>query len=209
MATIFGRLGDPEASNRRIADLWWVVALRGVGAIVLGLLAILWPGITLLILAGIFAAYCIVDAVFSIVLAVRGARRHERWGWSAVSALVALGAAAVTMFYPGLTMIAFVGVLAAWALITGVTSIAAAFRLERDHGRWWMIAGGVISIMLGVLLLIFPGIGLFTLASLIAFQSWLAGFTWLALAFRLRMRHAERLTRERSAQQRGPAATRA
>lgn len=192
MSKLYRRFFDPDASNARIAGLWWAMALRGVGAIVLGTLAVLWPGITLLILAGIFAAYCLVDAVFSIILAVRGARRHQRWWWPALNAVVALAAGALALLYPGLTVLAFVVLLAAWALMTGVTSIAAATRLKGDHGRTWLIVGGIIAIALGVVLILFPGTGLLTLTWMVAFQSWLAGSALLAAAYQLRMRHADR-----------------
>ena len=193
MATTVYRMLDPDRSNARIADLWWAMALRGVGAIVLGTLAVLWPDITLLVLAGIFAAYCAVDGVFSIILAVRGAKRNERWVWSAVHGVVALGAAVLTVLYPQLTVLAFVILLTAWALLTGTLSIIGAFRLKGDHGRGWMIAAGVIPLALGVLLMIFPQVGMFTLTWLIAFQGWVAGAMLLSVAYKLRMRHADRV----------------
>lgn len=188
MATLHERLFDPGAGTARIANLWWAMALRGVGAIVLGTLAILWPGITLIVLVFLFAAYCIVDAVFSIVLAVRGARRHERWWWPALHALVALAAAVAALLYPGITLIVFVAMLIAWALFTGIFSIAAAFRLDRAHGRWWYIASGAVSVILAALLIALPGMGLLTLTWMIAFHALLAGSLLLGLAFRLRMR---------------------
>ncbi|MET3709510.1 uncharacterized membrane protein HdeD (DUF308 family) [Sphingomonas trueperi] len=197
MATPYDRLYAPDRRNARIADLWWAMALRGVGAIVLGTLAVLWPGITLLVLAGVFAAYCLVDAAFSIILAVRGARRQERWGWPVLHSLVAIAAAVLTIFYPDLTVFAFVALLTVWALATGTIAIVGAFRLHPDHGRVWMILAGIVSLALGVLLLLFPQVGMFTLTWMIAFQAWLAGSMLLSLAFRLRMRQAERRTHGR------------
>jgi uncharacterized membrane protein HdeD (DUF308 family) len=195
MAKPYDRLFDPDRSNARIADLWWAMALRGVGAIVLGTLTVLWPDITLLILVGIFAAYCIVDAIFSIILAVQGARQGQRWWWPALHGVVALATAALAIFLPGLTVYAFVTLLTAWALVTGTISIVGAFRLKGDHGRAWMILTGIVSLALGVLLLLFPQVGIFTLSWMIAFQAWLAGSMLLSLAYKLRMRHADRLAR--------------
>lgn len=191
MMTLYERLPDPNAGSARTANLWWAMVLRGAGAIVLGTVAILWPAITLIVLVLIFAAYCIVDTIFSIVLAIRGARRHERWWWPALNALAALAAAAVALSYPDITLMAFVGMLIAWALLTGVLSIAAAFRLGRAHGRRWLIASGVVSLILAALLIAFPGVSLFTLTWMIAFQAFLAGSMLLGLALRLRMRSAE------------------
>lgn len=190
MATLHQRLFTPDAGTARIANLWWAMALRGAGAVVLGTLALLWPDITLLVLVFLFAAYCVVDGVFSIVLAVRGARRHERWWWPAFHALVALAAAAAAVLYPGITLIVFVAMLVAWALFTGVFSIAAAFRLDRAHGRWWYVASGVVALILAALLIAVPGIGLLTLTWMVAFQALMSGSLLLGLAFRLRMKSA-------------------
>ncbi|MET0136829.1 MAG: DUF308 domain-containing protein [Sphingobium sp.] len=175
----------------RIARLWWAMALRGVGAIVLGMLALLWPAITLVILVLIFAAYCVVDAVFSMVLAARGAKRHQRGGWPARHAVVALAAAAVAIFYTGITTLAFIAVLIAWAMVTGALSIVAAFRLDGAHGRWWLVASGAVSLILAGLLIAFPAISLLTLTWMIAFQAFLVGSLLLGTAFRLRIKSVE------------------
>ncbi|WP_165799627.1 HdeD family acid-resistance protein [Sphingomonas oleivorans] len=182
---------DPVRLNRIVARNWWAVALRGASAIVLGLLAVLWPSITLMTLVMIFAVYCTVDGILSIMLAVRGARRRERWGLLLLNGIVALAAAAVAIFYPLLTMFAFVLILAAWALITGVLTIAAAIRLKQTHGRIWMIAGGAVAILLGLILLLSPPLGLLTITWLIGLQATLAGVMLLGLAYRLRLRSQE------------------
>jgi uncharacterized membrane protein HdeD (DUF308 family) len=180
-----------DLMNARIARNWWAAALKGASAIALGVLALAWPGITLITLVMIFAAFCVVDAVFSTVLAVRGARHGGRWGLLALNALLGLAAAAIAIFYPGLTLLAFVVMLAAWALVTGVVTIAAAIRLKRDHGRWLMIAAGVATLVLGLALVALPPLGLLTLIWLVAIQAFVAGGTLLALAYRLRMRQRQ------------------
>jgi len=195
MATLYGQLLTPARNNARIADLWWAMALRGVAAIALGTLAVLWPGLTLLVLAGLFAVYCLVDAGFSFILAARGARHHERWGWPALHGVVTLATAVLTIFYPGRTILAFVMVLAVWALVTGAIAIAGAFRLDRDHGRGRMVLTGIVSLALGVLLLWFPQVGIVTLTWMIAFQAWLAGSMLLSLAYLLRVRQADQRAR--------------
>lgn len=204
MASLHERLFDPDAGTARIANLWWAMALRGAGAVVLGTLALLWPDITLIVLVFLFAAYCVVDAVFSIILSVRGARRHDRWWWPALHALVALAAAAAAVLYTGITLIVFVAMLIAWALFTGIFSIAAAFRLDRAHGRWWYVASGVVALILAALLIAVPGIGLLTLTWMVAFQALLAGSLLLGVAFRLRMKSAATAASEGSVPKRQP-----
>jgi uncharacterized membrane protein HdeD (DUF308 family) len=180
---------DPfDGLHARIARHWWAMALKGAAAVVLGLLAVSWPAITLLTLVLIFAAYCIVDAMLSAILAVRGARQGGRWVWPALTALAALAAAVIALLYPGLTMVAFAVMLAAWAIVSGVLTIAAGVRLRRDHGKWWMIGGGAALFLLGLILALLPPLGLFTLVWMVAVGATASGFALLGLASRLRLR---------------------
>lgn len=179
---------DRAGLHAGVARYWWAIALKGAAAIVLGLFAISWPAITLFTLVLIFAAYCLVDAVLSAILAVRGARQGGRWVWPALTAVVAMAAAVVALLYPGVTMIAFAIMLAAWAIITGVFTIAASVRLPPNHGRWWMIAGGAALLLLGLALAALPPLGLFTLVWMVAVGMAASGFALLGLAFRLRLR---------------------
>jgi uncharacterized membrane protein HdeD (DUF308 family) len=192
MATIL----DPRqlygsARNALIASNWWAAALRGVSAIVLGSIAIFLPAVTLAGLVIIFAAYSFVDGVFAIVLAIRGARKHERWGWLAFNGVVSLIAAAVAVFYPDLTILAFVILFAAWALISGVATIVAASRLPKGHGRLWLHAGAAVAILFALLVIFSPPLGMLALSYVVGFQALFAGFTLLALAFQLRLRSVD------------------
>ena len=192
MATILDARGlrglTPEAL---LAMNWWAAAVRGVSAIVLGLLAIMLPALTLVGLVIIFAVYCLVDGIFAIVLAIRGARKHQRWGWLALNGVVSLIVAAAALFYPFITILVLIALFAAWALITGALSIAAAMKLPKNHGRGWLIAGGVIAIICGLAMILLPPLGMVTLTFLVGFQALFAGITLLALAFRLRARSLE------------------
>lgn len=188
MATLHDPILEADLGNSDAA-LWRLMALRGAIAVVLGVLALFWPLATLVTLVLVFAAYCVVDAIASTVLAVRGARRRRRgWWWPALNAVIALGAAAVAALYPGLTMFAFVVMLTVWALINGVVSIVGAFRVDARHGRWWLLTGGIVSVVLGVLLLLVPGAGLYALTWMFGFYALMAGATYLGLALRLRIR---------------------
>jgi len=192
MATTFGPTGvHALARQALLANNWWAAALRGVCAILIGSIAILAPAVTLVALVMVFAAYSLVDGVFAIVLAIRGARRHERWGWLALNGVISIAAAAVALLYPGLTGIAFGIVFGVWALISGVTSIAAALQLRRDHGRWWLLLAGIIALLFGFWALWDVDLGMLALSYLVGFQALFAGFTLLALAYRLRTRNAE------------------
>ena len=193
MATIFGREGmHSRARQALLASNWWAAALRGVCAILIGSIAIFAPAATLIALVMIFAAYSLVDGVFAIVLAIRGAGRHERWGWLALNGLISIAAAAVALFYPALTAIAFGLLFAVWAIISGVTSIVAGLELSNDHGRWWLLITGLIALFFGFLAVWDVNLGMLALSYLVGFQAFLAGFALLALAYRLRTRNADR-----------------
>ena len=189
MATAFSPTGmHQRAREALLANNWWAAAIRGVVAILIGAFAILAPAVTLTALVMVFAAYSLVDGVFAIVLAIRGARKHERWGWLAFNGVVSIGAAMVAILFPAATVVAFGLLFAAWAIVSGVASVAAGLGLGKSHGRWWLIAGGVLAILFGIWAVLDLDVGLLALSYLVGFQAFLAGFTLLALAYQLRER---------------------
>ncbi len=139
----------------------------------------------------VFAAYALVDGVLAIVAALRSARRRERWGLLVLEGVVDIAAGVLAFLWPGLTIVVFVLLVAAWALVTGGLMTAAAFRLQLDHGRWWLAFGGLASIVYGVLLIIAPLIGALVLTWWLGAYALVFGVLLLILAFRLRARHAE------------------
>jgi uncharacterized membrane protein HdeD (DUF308 family) len=189
----------PDLFNVRIARHWWAMALRGAVAILFGLLVLAWPPVALLTFALLFGVYCLIDAVLSAILAVRGARLGGHWGSLAFNALLGLSAGGIALLYPGITMLAFALLLGAWAVFAGGLAIIAAFRLRRDHGRVWMILGGLAALTIGIFALTFPPLALLWLIWMIAIEAFFVGFMLLAAAFRLRARQHERAARTRPA----------
>jgi uncharacterized membrane protein HdeD (DUF308 family) len=191
-----GRFVSPEARaglmSAALANNWWAVLARGLAAIAFGLVALLLPGLALTAFVLLFAAYALVDGIFAIVSAVRAVRHHERWVLLLVEGVVSLVAAAVAALLPLLAVVGFVILVAAWAIVTGVLGVAAALRLNVDHGRTWMIIGGVASIVLGVALLAAPLLGAIVLTWWIAAYALIAGISLCVLAFRLRARRLGR-----------------
>jgi uncharacterized membrane protein HdeD (DUF308 family) len=171
-----------------LAQNWWAVALRGVFAILFGLIALLVPGATILSLVLFFSAYMLVDGVFGIVAAVRAARQGERWGLLILEGVLNIAVGVIAFLMPGLTAIAFVLLLAAWSLVSGGLMLGAAFRLSKEHGRWWLALGGIVSIIFGVLLAIAPVIGAVVLTWWLGAYAFAFGIALLVLALRLRAR---------------------
>lgn len=179
--------GWPDsAMSDHLARNWWAIALRGVFAILFGIVALVLPSVTIAALVLLFAAYMLVDGIFAIVAAVNAARRHERWGWLIVEGIVDLIAGAIAVVWPLVTVIAFVYLLAAWAIVSGGLLFVAAFRLMLAHGRWLMALGSVISMAWGVLLLLWPLTGAVVLTWYMAGYALFFGVALLVLAFRLR-----------------------
>ncbi|MBL6938030.1 MAG: HdeD family acid-resistance protein [Alphaproteobacteria bacterium] len=165
---------------------WWAFLIRGLLAIAFGLIAFFEPGVTMLSLVLVFAAYATVDGIFGIVAAVRAASQHERWIWLAVEGVVSVIAGIAAVAMPGLTVVVFVTLLAIWALITGALMLFSAFRVDADHGRWWLALGGVASLVYGALLIIAPMIGALVLTWWIGAYALVFGVMMLIFAFRLR-----------------------
>ena len=138
---------------------WWLVGLRGLLGVALGLFTIFLPGVTMLSLVLVFAAYMVVDGGFTIGSAIRAAQRHERWVLLLLQGILSIAAAAIAVVWPGITVLAFVLLVAAWALVSGGLTFYSAFRLKQEHGRIWLALGGLASIIFGVLLVIAPIIG--------------------------------------------------
>jgi uncharacterized membrane protein HdeD (DUF308 family) len=167
---------------------WWALALRGLAAILFGILAFAWPGITLFVLIVFFGAYMLVDGIFAIVAAVRAAGDGARWGLMLIEGILGVVVGLVTFFWPGLTALALLYLIAAWAIVTGIMEIAAAIRLRREMvGEWALILGGALSVLFGVLLVVIPArAGLLSLTWLIGAYAVAFGVLQVVLAFRVR-----------------------
>jgi uncharacterized membrane protein HdeD (DUF308 family) len=167
---------------------WWVLAVRGGAAVLFGLLALIWPGITVLALVLLFGAYALVDGVLALytALADRSAAQGRR-GWLALEGVAGVLAAIGAFVWPGITALVLLYLIAAWALVTGVAEIVAAIRLRREiEGEWLMILSGALSIVFGVLAFLFPSAGALAVVWLIAAYAIAFGVVMVILAFRLR-----------------------
>jgi uncharacterized membrane protein HdeD (DUF308 family) len=170
-----------------LAKNWWALALRGVAAIIFGVLAFVLPGVTLAALILLFGSYALVEGVLNILAAVRGRGDDQPWWALLFEGLVSVAAGIVTFVLPGLTELALLYMIAAWAIVTGVFEIVAAIRLRRRiTGEAWLAVNGVLSIAFGVLTMLIPGAGAVSLVWLIGWYAFVFGVLLLGLAFRLR-----------------------
>lgn len=171
-----------------LAQNWWVVALRGVLGIAFGVIALIWPGITLLSLVLLFSAYMLVDGILAIVSAVRAARSGHRWLLLVAEGLLRIAVGVLAFLWPEITVLAFVIIVAAWSIVSGSMMVAASLRLNRAYGRGWMGISGFVSVVFGILLIAAPPVGALILTWWIGIYAAVFGVILLVLAFRLRAR---------------------
>jgi len=167
---------------------WWVFLIRGLMGVLFGILTFVQPGISLAALVLLFGAYAFVDGIFAVVSAIRRRTGTEQpWWLILLEGLAGVAAGTMTLLWPGLTAVVLLYLVAAWALVTGAFEIAAAIRLRKIiTDEWLLVLSGVASIVLGALLVLFPGFGALALVLWIGAAALVSGVMFVVLGFRLR-----------------------
>ncbi len=162
----------------------WLLVVRGILAIVFGILVWVWPGPTLLVLIGLFGIYALATGLFAIAAAARSARSHQRRWLLALSGVLCIAAGILAFIWPGRTALALLFLIGIWAIVSGVSEIAAAFSGNRSTtDEWLLVLGGVVSVLFGIILLVYPSTGLLALVWLIGVYAIIYGVMQLASAF--------------------------
>jgi uncharacterized membrane protein HdeD (DUF308 family) len=172
-----------------LARNWWLILLRGICAVIFGLLTFAWPGVTLAVLVLFYGAFAFVDGVLSLIAAVMGGAPAPRW-WLAIVGLLGIAVGIVTLMMPGMTALVLLYFIAFWAIAIGIMQIAGAIRLRKEiDNEWMLIASGIISVLFGLILIVSPGAGALGLLFVIGVYAVIHGIVLITLAMRLR-RHA-------------------
>jgi uncharacterized membrane protein HdeD (DUF308 family) len=170
-----------------VSRYWWVIALRGAVAILFGVLAFAWPGVTLSALVLLFGAYAVVDGVAAIIVGIKDYGERERWWATLLGGLVSLAAGIVTFMMPGLTALTLLTLIAIWAVMRGIFEIVAAIRLRKEiRGEWLMALAGALSIAFGLYMIAFPGAGAVAVVWWIGAYAVAIGLMLVVLGFRAR-----------------------
>lgn len=166
---------------------WWLLALRGVAAIIFGVLAFIVPGITLFVLVTLFGAYALIDGVLAVMNALRHRNEDRQWWVLLLEGMVGVLIGIATFLWPGLTGLTLLYLIAAYAIFTGILEIVAAIQLRREiHNEWALVLSGAISVILGVLLMSNPAAGAVGLIWAIGIYAIFFGILMLVLALRVR-----------------------
>lgn len=173
---------------KAISQTWWMFALRGALALLFGILAIAWPGLTLLWLVALFAAFALLSGGVSVVAAIRNRKTEDHWWLALVLGLVSLGAGVIAIIHPDLTALVLVLLMGANAIVTGILDISMAARLRKAafRGKGLLVLAGLVSLAFGILVFLFPGAGALALVWMVSFYAILSGVLLLAAAWRAR-----------------------
>lgn len=170
---------------------WWALTLRGVLAILFGIVVLLDPGIALAVLVSLFGAYAVVDGIFTIIAGFNGRQSNKNWWVLVLEGLVSIIAGVLTFLWPAITALILLYIIAVWAIVTGVLEIITAIRLREEiEGELWMGLSGLASIIIGVVLILFPGTGILTLLWLLAIYAIAFGVFLIVLSLQLRSRRS-------------------
>jgi uncharacterized membrane protein HdeD (DUF308 family) len=171
--------------SEQLSRTWWVWALRGVAAIIFGLLAIFYPGATLSSLVMLFGIYALVDGAIAVYHSL--VNRGANWGWELLEGVVSIIAGILAFAMPFLTSLTILFIIAFWAIVTGVMQIVMAWRTrEQIDNEIWLGLAGLMSIIFGVLVFVNPFAGLLSVLWVIGVYSIIFGVMFIALAFRYR-----------------------
>ena len=177
----------PVIDADSLARNWWAVLLRGIAGVLFGIITFVAPGISLAALVLVYGAYALVDGVFAVVSAVRRHGSTDRWWVMLIEGIVGIAAGLLTFFWPGITALALLYLIAAWSLVTGVMEVIAAVRLRKIIvGEWLLALSGILSIGFGILLALFPAPGALAVVLWIGAYAIVFGCLLIALGLRLR-----------------------
>jgi uncharacterized membrane protein HdeD (DUF308 family) len=178
--------------NPFFTQYWWIFLLRGLFAIILGIIALLMPGVTFTTLVIFLGAYMLVDGIFSVITAISGRKTMEYWGWVLTIGILSILAGIVTFMNPFATGAALLYLVAFWAILAGILEIVVAIRLRKViTGEGWYILAGILGIVFGILIMMNPIAGAITITLIFGFYALVFGFILLSFSMRLRRRYKE------------------
>jgi uncharacterized membrane protein HdeD (DUF308 family) len=166
---------------------WWTFLLRGLLALIFGIVVLVWPGATVLVLLVFFGVFVLVEGIFAIAVAIMHAREKLPWLGMLLLGIIGIGIGILTLVRPGITAEGLVYIIAAWAIIHGVFQIVNAIELPKEFGPRWLVGlAGALSIIIGGLLFAFTAAAVFTIILLIGIYAIVAGIILVVVSFFVR-----------------------
>lgn len=180
-------VGTNEAILRIAKDVWWLLLIRGIFAVIFGIIALVWPGVTVWALVVVFGVYAIVDGIVEAVRSVQARKVVSGWVWWLLAGLVSVAAGVVALVWPAATALVVLYVIGFWAILVGILEVVAAFQVRSAGGQWgWTLLAGILAVIFGLLLIIFPGSGILSLVWLLGTFAIVFGVLFVIGAFQVR-----------------------
>ena len=177
----------PQSGSPELAQSWWALALRGLVAILFGLAALFWPSLILAVLIVLFGAYALIDGVLAVIAAFRSSGRGMRRPLLLIEGAIGILFGLLALFWPDLTALTLLYIIAFWVILSGIARIVMAIMLRQEIENEWSIAlSGVLSVILGIVLILLPGAGLLAYTWLIGLLALALGIVLIYYAFRVR-----------------------
>ena len=175
-----------DTAVRTLGRNWWLVLLQGVLSVVLGVLALAWPGVTLGALILLWGLFALLNGVVDVFSAIGAAGSHRSWGSHLAGGLVGILAGLAILRWPGLSALFVLYLVAIWAIMMGIVRLVGAIPAHEALPHAWLVAlGGVVSVLFGIAMFAWPGVGLLTLVYLVGIYAIVYGVIPRVLAFRL------------------------
>ncbi|QBD81966.1 HdeD family acid-resistance protein [Ktedonosporobacter rubrisoli] len=166
---------------------WWQLLIRGIIAIIFGILAFIWPGLTLTVLVLLFGAFSLLDGIFTVAAAIEERQMYPRWWVTLLEGLVGIVVGILVFAWPAYSALVLLTLMAIWGIVTGVLEIVAAIWLRKViSGEWLLALGGILSIIFGLILFIEPKAFILAVIWIIGAYAILFGIVMLVYAFALR-----------------------
>jgi uncharacterized membrane protein HdeD (DUF308 family) len=176
--------------NQMLSDIWWLVLLRAIAAILLGILLFANPGALLMVIMIYIGVYWLIDGIFTVIASLRGRKNLEHWGWGIFTGIISILAGLVVLSQPVLSALLtttfFAYLVGFLAIVSGISSLVSGFRLHQASGEWSMIIGGLMSLLFGLLLVFNPLFSSFVLLSMAGIFALIGGIILLLFAIRMR-----------------------
>ncbi len=172
--------------QQMIGNFRTMFLFRGLAAIVFGILTLVWPKLSLSVLVLLFGVFAVISGITAVAAALRNTR-EQGWGFLLTQGILGILAGAIALIWPGITALAFLYLLAAWAILTGVVEIVAPLSFPMSGGRAVLsVLTGLVSIVFGILIAAQPSSGLLAVVWLIGVYAIVFGIMYVAVYFQSR-----------------------
>ena len=176
-----------DTTMRQVSrSYWWLLIIRAIVAILFGISAIFWPGLTLLFLVYLFGAYALIDGIVSVVVALQERNAYSRWWVLLIGGIAGIILGILVFFWPGVTSLVLFYLVAAWAVVTGIFEVIAAFSVRAMGVEWWLVIGGVLSIILGIIFFLHPVASILSIVWLLGVFALIYGVIQIVRAIQFR-----------------------